>query len=118
LNVNDVSSRCCQQRKRVRVERLHRYDDQSGEWRETVVEDHQTPVPDQAAFRCDFPEWLNTLPKRDRKIAETLASGERTSRTAKRFKVSPGRISQLRRQLHDAWHQFHGELLPAAAAPA
>ena len=70
---------------------------------EAVVEDYRTPVPDQAAFRCDFPQWLKTLTRRDRKIAETLASGEGTTQTAKRFKLSLGRISQLRRELHDAW---------------
>ena len=115
LNVNDVTSRHCQQRKRIRVEGLDRFDTQHGEWREAVVEDHHTPVPDQVAFRCDFPEWLKTLSRRDRRIAETLASGEGTTKTAKRFKVSPGRISQLRKQLLDAWQAFHGEALNSPA---
>lgn len=111
MNVNDVTSRHCQKRKRIRVIRLDRFDVKRGEWREAVVEDHRTPVPDQAAFRCDFPEWLKTLSRRRRRIAETLASGVGTEKTAKRFKVSPGRISQLRRELHDAWKAFHGEPL-------
>ncbi len=118
LNVNDVTSRHCQQRKQIRVERLHRFDTKRGEWREAVVEDYRTPVPDQAAFRCDFPEWLKTLTRRQRQIAETLASGEGTTRTAKRFKLSLGRISQLRRELHDGWCQFHGEPLQPTAASA
>ena len=118
LNVNDVTSRHCQRRKHIRVERLDRFDSKRGEWREAVVEDHRTPVPDQAAFRCDFPEWLKTLTHRDRQIAETLASGEGTTRTAKRFRLSLGRISQLRRELHDGWCQFHGDLLQPTAASA
>ncbi len=118
LNVNDVTSRHCQQRKRIRVERLDRFDTKRGEWREAIVEDHRTPVPDQAAFRCDFPEWLKTLTRRQRRIAETLASGEGTTKTAKRFKLSLGRISQLRRELHDAWCQFHGDPLQPTAASA
>ncbi len=109
MNVNDVTSRHCQKRKRIRVFRLDRYDSKRGEWREAVVEDHRTPVPDQAAFRCDFPEWLKSLSRRRRRIAEMLASGVGTTRTAKKFKISPGRISQLRRELHDAWQEFHGE---------
>ena len=28
---------------------------EDGQWIEAVVEDHHTPVPDQVAFRCDFP---------------------------------------------------------------
>jgi hypothetical protein len=115
LNVNDVTSRHCQQRKRIRVEQLDRFDTQHREWREAVVEDHRTPVPDQVAFRCDFPEWLKTLRRRDRKIAEMLARGEGTTKTAKRFKVSLGRISQMRRELHDAWTTFHGEPISSPA---
>ena len=118
LNVNDVTSLHCQQRKGIRVKRLDRFDVQRGEWREAIVEDHRTPIPDQAAFRCDFPEWLKTLRRRDRKIAETLASGEGTTKTAKRFKLSLGRISQLRRELHDAWCRFHGDPLQPTAASA
>ena len=116
LNVNDITSRHCQKRKRVRVERLDRFDNQSGVWREAVAEDHRTSVPDQAAFRCDFPAWLKTLSDRERQIAETLSTGEGTSATAKQFGVSPGRISQLRRKLHVAWRDFHGEAACAAAA--
>ena len=115
LNVNDITSRHCQKRKRVRVERLDRFDVKKGQWREAVVEDHRTPVPDQAAFRCDFPEWLKTLSNRDRQIAETLSTGEGTSKTAKRFGVSPGRISQVRTKLREAWRDFHGEAVCAAA---
>ena len=115
LNVNDVTSRHCQQRKRIRVERLDRFDTKRGEWREAVVADHRTPIPDQAAFRCDFPEWLKTLTRRQRRIAEVLASGEGTTKTAKRFRLSLGRISQMRRELHDGWCQFHGE---SASSPA
>ena len=116
LNVNDITSRHCQQRKRVRVERLDRFDVKKGQWREAVVEDHRTPVPDQAAFRCDFPEWLKTLSDRDRQIAETLSTGEGTTSTAKQFGVTAGRVSQLRGELHEAWREFHGETVCAAAA--
>ena len=91
LNVRDVTSRHCQKQKHVRVERLDRFDEQRGEWREAIVEDDKTPVPDQAAFRCDYPVWLKSLPNRERQIAEVLSTGERTSSTAKRFGVTPGR---------------------------
>ena len=49
------------------------------------------------------------------RIAEVLAAGEGTTKTAERFKVSPGRVSQLRRELHDAWQAFHGDPLGNSA---
>jgi hypothetical protein len=35
-----------------------------------------------------------------------LARNERTGDVAKKFKMSPGRISQLRRDYHDDWERF------------
>ena len=109
-SVRDVTSRSCQQRKGVRVESLDRYNKQEGEWHEAVIEDHRTPVADQAAFRCDFPHWLATLSLRDRKIAEKLAAGETTGCTARRFRISSARVSQIRSELRRRWSEFHGEL--------
>ena len=73
---------------------------------EAVVEDHRTPVPDQVAFRCDFPSWLHSLPVRNRRIARALSVGHTTGEVAKRFNVSPGRISQLRQEFQRAWEEF------------
>jgi len=49
------------------------------------------------------------LPRYKRRIAETLASSETTKATARKFRVSPGRISQTRRELETAWQEFQGE---------
>jgi hypothetical protein len=68
-----------------------------------------TPVPEQAAFRIDFPAWLKTLMGRERRIIRAMARNERTRDLSRQFEVSPGRISQLRREFHDAWCRFHGE---------
>jgi len=38
-----------------------------------------------------------------------LASSETTKATARKFRVSPGRISQTRRELETAWQEFQGE---------
>ena len=62
-----------------------------------------------AAARIDFGDWLGTLGRRRRRIAETLAKGETTSVAAAKFRVSLGRISQLRRELQGDWGRFHGE---------
>jgi len=109
LNAQDVSSVYCQRRKLIKVERLDRFDPAEGCWKEAVVEDYRTPVADQVCFRVDFPIWLKTLPRRDRKIAKALADGHRTTDVARRFGLTLGRISQLRREFEKSWIVFHGE---------
>ena len=109
LNCKDISSPYCQQRKKIRVERLDRFDEEENQWQEAVVEDPHTPVFDQVQFRCDFPAWLKSLTRRSRGIAEALSLGHSTGVVARRFRVSPGRVSQLRRELYESWVQFLGE---------
>lgn len=70
-----------------------------------------TPPPDAAAFRIDYPQWLGQLGERNRVIAEDMTLDYGTKELAAKHKVSPGRISQLRRELHDDWQRFHGEQL-------
>ena len=70
-----------------------------------------------ARTRIDFSDWLASLKRRDRRVAEFLANGESTTAAAQRFKVSAGRISQLRRELAASWTRFiGGEEGPAALA--
>jgi hypothetical protein len=107
LNGQDVSSEYAQRKKSFRVERLDR-GDLPGGWRAAVVEDHHTPVDQQAAFRIDFPAWLIRLAPRQRRIVRFLAAGNSTSDAARRFRLSASRISQLRRELHRDWMQFQG----------
>ena len=83
MNVRDVLSPYAQKRRRKPVERLDRFDETRGEWMEAVVEDHRTPVADQVAFRCDFPDWLKSLPARTRRIVQELALGHSTGDVAK-----------------------------------
>ena len=110
LNVNDVLSPYCQRRKNVRVESIDHFDDDENGWRQAVVVDtRSSPVPEIVAFRCDFSDWLQSLPRRDCHIAESLAIGNRTSEVARQFDVSEGRISQLRRELAQSWKVFVGE---------
>ena len=109
MNVKDVSSQYCQLAKGITVKRLDHLDHDSAEWLEIVVEDgHATPA-DIAATRIDFAAWLDTLPRRQRRVAEELATGETTSAAASKFRVSAGRISQLRRRLMASWEVFQGD---------
>ncbi len=111
-NVRDVSSDHCQIQKNVAMKRLDHYDRQQGGWREVLIEDRRAGPAETAAFRIDFPAWLETLSRRNHKIAWKLALGEATTNVARWFHLSAGRISQLRRELERSWHAFHGE--PAA----
>jgi hypothetical protein len=109
MNVKDVSSTYCQLTKGVQLKRLDHFDHDSAEWMEIVVEDGQATPADIAATRIDFAAWLDTLPRRERRIAEELATGETTNIAANKFNVSAGRISQLRRRLMKSWDSFqHG----------
>ncbi len=64
-----------------------------------LVEDKRATPADLAASRIDFPAWLKTLSQRDRRIALKLSQGESTSRVARQFRLSVGRVSQLRGEL-------------------
>ena len=65
-----------------------------------------TPVLDQVQFRVDFPCWRATFQGRDRRVLDQLMRDERTSDVARRFGLSPARISQLRGQFRASWAAF------------
>ena len=109
LNSGDISSTYAQRKQQFEVNRLDRYDWAEHCWREILLEDRSTPILDQVCFRLDFPCWLDTLPQRDREVAECLAAGESTSEVAEQFGLSLGRVSQLRRRLEKSWLAFIGE---------
>jgi len=109
LRIGDVLSPYARRRKGFVVEYLNRFDRRQNEWFEVLVEDSCTPVPDQVAFRIDFPDWLSRQTERNRRIAESLSVGHSTGDVARRFGVSPGRISQLRQDFCRSWRDFHGD---------
>lgn len=110
LNCKDISAGYCQQKKNLVLQRLDQYDSQEQAWAEILIEDKHCGPAETAIVRIDFSTWLEFLPRRLRKIATFLASGETTTAASKRFRLSPGRISQLRRELYLAWHRFQGDL--------
>jgi hypothetical protein len=76
---------------------------------ERLRDNTQSPVPEQAAFRIDYPAWLRQLGSRNRKVALDMVKDMRTKELAHKHGTSEGRISQLRRELHTDWRRFHGE---------
>ena len=116
LNSKDVSSRWAQQRKGFQVQRLDQFDAGDEEWKEVLIEDGRATPAEIAASRIDFAAWLASMPSLRRRIARCLATGEGTMEAARQFAVSPGRISQIRREFHASWLTFQGEPLPSGAA--
>ena len=106
LNCKDALSRYAAIKNGVTVERLDRYDQEEQAWQEIVVEDRHAGPADIAATRIDFGDWLQTLNGRQRKVAGLLATGESTKKTARTFRLTAGRVSQLRRELKDSWDLF------------
>lgn len=109
LNIREVLSRYAQKHKQFRVERLDHFDDMEQTWTEAIIEDKTTGPAEIARLRIDFADWLASLKRRNRRLAEFLASGESTQAAATKFKLSNGRISQLRRELAESWHCFIGD---------
>ncbi len=77
------------------------------DWVECLVDERRTPVPDQVAFRVDFPTWLTSHSKRDQRIVNKSAQRYSTSEVAGEFQISLGRVSQLRRELAESWREFN-----------
>ena len=119
----DVMSEQAQRRHGFTVERLpasssaaHEvsYADPHGQhrhdaWEERLQDNTVTPPDEQAAFRIDFVAWLKTLTPRERRLIRAMALNERTKDLATKFDVSPGRISQQRREFCEGWQRFCGD---------
>ena len=118
LRINEMLSKYAQKHKGFPAPlRIDFYDPTEEEWTQRVVEDRTAGPADIACTRIDFSDWLDSLKRRDRRVAEFLAKGETTKATAAKFHVSQGRVSQLRRELAESWHRFVGnDPGPATAA--
>jgi hypothetical protein len=114
LNINDVMSRRAQRHHGIYVTSLDS-GEFSGEWKELLAESRNCTPAELAASRIDFRDWLKRLPPKKRRVATALATGESTNSAARKFCVSPGRISQLRREFEGAWRDFHGDVAEPTA---
>ena len=68
-----------------------------------------TPVPDAVSFKVDVPEFLDTLNDRQRRMSLDLAAGMTTTEAAEKYELSPGRISQFRREFKDLFDVFFAD---------
>jgi hypothetical protein len=106
----DVLSPLAQQRKGFAVGKLPDCSALGGSPLDEALYDNTKSPPDQQAmFRIDFPAWRASRTERDRRVLDDLMLGERTLDVAGKHGLSPGRVSQLRRELHDDWVLFCAE---------
>ncbi len=106
MNSLEPLSRYAQLRRGIRAEPLQTRDMCHGKWVDSMVLDKRASVPDLVAARMDVRAWLATLSQRTRRIAKDLAYGFSTAETARKYGVTAGRISQLRRTLEQSWAAF------------
>jgi len=123
VKAKDVMNPATQNRRGFKVERLHSstcashkelYSTPHGQelhdaFEERLRDNTMSPVPEQVAFRIDWPAWVMSRTDRDRRIIRDLMAGERTLDVSRKHGISPARISQLRREFHDDWLRFNGE---------
>lgn len=57
----------------------------------------------------DFVAWLDSLGKRNRRIAEMLAADMPGKEVAEQFGISRGRTSRLRRELREDRRRFQSD---------
>jgi len=108
-NKHDVISRSVPARNGVAIKPLDRFNPRTGRWREVLVEDRTAGPAEIAAARIDWAAWLRSMSRRQRAIASLLARGETTGAVARKYRISAGRISQLRTWFRANWEQFHGQ---------
>jgi hypothetical protein len=108
-NIRDITSPHPAVTKALRIDRLDRFNQRTGQWRDVLVEDRTAGPAEIAAARIDCAAWLGSLSPRHRKIASLLATGETTGVTARKFRLSSARISQIRVLFRESWQRFHGE---------
>jgi hypothetical protein len=75
---------------------------------EALIDNTQTPVPEQICFRLDFPAWRLTRSDRDRRVIDDLMLGERTKDVADKHGLTAGRVSQLRLDFYLDWQHYCG----------
>jgi len=73
---------------------------------ERLTDNTRTPPPEQAAFREQYGLLLKEVGPKKRPIVEDMAVGEDTKGLAARHKVTPGRISQIRRETEQVWRKL------------
>lgn len=76
---------------------------------ERLHENRRTPVPEQAAFRIDWRQFIRSLSRRDQRLATFLSLGNSAKVAAHKFGLSPNRVTQVRQNWSREWRARQGE---------
>jgi hypothetical protein len=113
----DVMAPACQRRRRANVIPLSSLSERCAEdpcrkrFGEVIGQGQRNPA-DEAATRIDWKALRADLPGRLRCVLDGLVAGRGTSEIAKRMRLSPARISQLKQELGAAVVGFFSSTLP------
>jgi len=111
----DVLSPTAQQRHHFSVSKLPDFSTESSNpLAEALSNNTQTPPDEAAIFRIDFPRWRSNHSRRNQRLIDDMMVGDRTKELARKHRISPARVSQLRREFHDDWQLFTGDERDAA----
>ncbi len=78
-------------------------------WRAVLLEDKNTPVPEQARFRVDFSSFMAKQQDRTRKAIALLAAGHNRSQVADMLGVTPSAVTQRMAKAEREWAAFQAE---------
>jgi hypothetical protein len=82
-------------------------------YEERLQDNTVTPPDRQCMFRLDYRAWRAQHSQRDKHILDDLAQDETTLDVARKYRLSPSRISQMRRIYLSSWRVFCGDDEPA-----
>jgi hypothetical protein len=107
IRISDIMNEINQSRKGYYISKLPDFSTEStNPLVEALTDNTVSPVPDQVAFRLDFPAWRSSYDDRRQRIIDALAVGHRTKDVAEKFQMSQGRVSQLRREFMADWDRW------------
>ena len=112
---NDVLSPIAQRRHHFYVGRLPDFETRTEHpICEALLDNTKSPPDEIVCFKLDFLAWLASLTQRDRSIVEDLIMGERACDVANKYRLSPARISQKRREFCRDWFVYCGDDIPTS----
>ena len=80
---------------------------ENSRWHDLVTDD-STPIPDQVAFKIDWGDFVNVQSPRHRRMIHLLGVGHTASWVARKFRLSPSRVTQLRKEWRQQWLMYAG----------
>jgi hypothetical protein len=112
---NDVLSPVAQQRHHFFIGKLPDFETLTDHPVCQALHDNTKSPPDETVcFKLDFLAWLARLTQGDRSIVEDLMIGELALDVANKYKISPARISQKRREFRQDWEAFLSDDVPVS----